>query len=176
MYLDTHSWDGALKSVLRQDPNIVMIGEMRDMDTIMAALQIAETGHLVFTTLHTNSASQSVERIITTFPEDRRSEIRQQFASVLEVVISERLVVSAGKGMVPAIEIMLASDAVRNLIREGKPQLIDNLISTGINIGMTSLDRSLANLVLNGDIEMEDALRVSNRPEELRRLTKETKK
>jgi twitching motility protein PilT len=158
MFLDTHSWDIALKSVLRQDPNIVMIGEMRDSAT-----------------LHTNSAAQSVERIISSFPEERRSEVRQQFSQVLEVIISQRLLVGKNEGLVPAVELLFATDAVKNLIREGKTHLIDNIISNSINIGMTSLDRSLASLVVDEQIELEEALKVSMRPDEMRRLIKEYK-
>jgi len=175
MYLDTHAWDVSLKSVLRQDPNIVMIGEMRDIETINSALQIAETGHLVFTTLHTNSAAQSVDRIVSSFPDEKRSEVRLQLSQVLEVIISQRLLPSATKGMVPAVEVLLASDAVKNLIREGKTHLLDNVISNSISMGMNPLDRSLALLVNEGTVDINDALRLSSRPEELRRLVKEDK-
>jgi len=170
MYLDTHSWDVALRSALRQDPNIVLVGEMRDMETISAALQISETGHLVFATLHTNSASQTVERIISSFPESKRSEVRVQLAQVIEVVLSQRLLPSDKKGMVPAIEIMLGSDAVKNIIREGKTFLLDNVINTNSQIGMVSLERSLAMLVMRGDVPFELALKYTQKPDELKRL------
>ena len=175
MYLDPHSWEISLKSILRQDPNVVMIGEMRDTETISTALQIAETGHLVFTTLHTNSAAQSVDRIISSYPEEKRAEIRLQFSQVLEVIISQRLLPSGSKGMVPAVELMLASDAIRNLIREGKTHLIDNMIGNSISMGMCPLDRSLATLVNDGLVEVNEALKFSPRPDELRRIIKETK-
>lgn len=170
MYLDTHSWEVALKSILRQDPNVVLIGEMRDIDTMQAALQIAETGHLVFATLHTTSASNTVERIIASFPEFKRSEIRVQLAQVLEVVVCQRLLPSATKGMVPAVEIMLATDGVKNIVREGKTHLLDNVINTSAQVGMNSLERSLASLVVGGMVEYEDAMRYSSKPEELKRL------
>ena len=170
MYLDTHSWDVALRSILRQDPNIVLIGEMRVMETISAALQISETGHLVFATLHTNSASQTVERIIASFPESKRSKIRVQLAQVIEVVLSQRLMPSEGKGMVPAIEIMLGSDAVKNIIREGKTFMLDNIINTNSQIGMLSLERSLAQIVQRGDVPFELALKYTQKPDELKRL------
>lgn len=170
MYLDTHSWDVALRSCLRQDPNIVLVGEMRDMETISAALQISETGHLVFATLHTNSASQTIERIISSFPESKRSEIRVQLAQVIEVVISQRLLPSDKRGMVPAIEIMLGSDAVKNIIREGKTFLLDNVINTSSQVGMISLERSLALLIQSGDISFDVAIKYTQKPDELKRL------
>jgi twitching motility protein PilT len=170
MYLDTHSWDIALKSILRQDPNVVLIGEMRDIDTMQAALQIAETGHLVFATLHTTSASNTVERIIASFPEYKRAEVRVQLAQVLEVVICQRLMPSQKKGMVPAIEIMLATDGVKNIIREGKTHLLDNVINTSSQLGMLSMERSLATLVNAGFVDFDTATLYSSKPEELKRL------
>ncbi len=172
MYLDTHSWDGALRAVLRQDPNVVFIGEMRDTETIQSVLTIAETGHLVFATLHTNSASQSVDRMVSSFPEAKQLQIRLQLAQSLEAIISQRLLSSAEKGAVPALELLLASDAVRNLIREGKSFQIDNVIATSSNIGMTSLDSSLALLVERGDVSLEEAMKFSLDPARLRNLIK----
>ncbi|HLC93520.1 MAG TPA: PilT/PilU family type 4a pilus ATPase [Patescibacteria group bacterium] len=172
MYIDTHSWDVALKSILRQDPNIVLIGEMRDVETMSAALHISETGHLVFATLHTNSASSTVERIINSFPENAQSQVRLQLAQSLEVIISERLLPSPEHGMVPATEIMLASDAIRNLIREGKPHMIDNVLATSVTMGMMPLERSLALLVDKGWVEEAEAIKYTLRPDELRRLLK----
>ena len=176
MYLDTHSWDVALRAVLRQDPNVVFIGEMRDHESIQAALTISETGHLVFTTLHTNSAAQTIDRIIDSFPEHQQSQVRLQLSQVLEAVISERLIPSSSKGMVPAVEILLANSAVRNLIREGKTHQIDNTINTSADIGMISLDTSLASLVKEGRIELNEALQVSLNQDELRRLVEDKKK
>jgi len=172
MYLDTHSWDVALKSILRQDPNVVLIGEMRDIETISAGLQISETGHLVFATLHTNSASQTIERIIASFPETKRAEVRIQLAQVLEVVISQRLLQSEQKGAIPAVEIMLASDAVRNVIREGKTHMLDNVINTSTQLGMISLERSLYSLVNDGLVTFNEALKYATKPDELKRLMK----
>jgi twitching motility protein PilT len=169
MFLDTHSWEVALRSILRQDPNVVFIGEMRDMDTMRSALQIAETGHLVFTTLHTNSASQTVDRIISSFPAERQGEIRNQLGSVIDVVISERLLPSATLGVVPAFEIMVNNDAISNLIREGKPHMIDNVINTSSQFGMTSMEKSMAELVKSKAITFEEALKYATRPNELKR-------
>lgn len=173
MYLDTHSWDVALKSVLRQDPNIVMVGEMRDAQTMSAVLQISETGHLVFATLHTNSAAQTIERIIVSFPEGKQGQIRVQLAQVMEAVVSQRLVTAKTGGLIPAVEILLATDAVRNLIREGKTHMIDNTISTGLGIGMQDLEHSLANLVANNLVELDEAMRYAVRPENLRTVLKQ---
>jgi twitching motility protein PilT len=170
MYLDTHSWEVALKSVLRQDPNVVFIGEMRDHASMQAALTISETGHLVFTTLHTNSAAQTIDRVIDSFPQHQQAQVRTQLSQVLEAIVSQRLVPSASKGMVPAVEVMMVNSAVRNLVREGKTHQLDNVISTGGNAGMVNLENSLAELVKNGDIQMEDALHVSLNQDELRRL------
>lgn len=170
MYLDTHSWEVALRAVLRQDPNVVFIGEMRDHESMSAALTISETGHLVFTTLHTNSAAQTIDRIIDSFPEHQQDQIRLQLSQVLEAVVSQRLIPSPTKGMVPAIEVLIANTAVRSLIREGKSQQINNVISTSGSLGMITLDSSLAQLVKSGDIELKDALKVANSQDELRRL------
>lgn len=175
MNLDTHSWDSALKAVLRQDPNIVFIGEMRDIETVTAALQISETGHLVFATLHTNSASQTVERIISSFPEYMQAEVRVQLAQVLEVIISQRLLPSDEKGMVPAIELMLATDGIKNIIRESRAHMIDNIIATSLGMGMITLERSLAMLVEKGWVDANIALKYTTRADELRRLLKNTK-
>jgi len=170
MYLDTHSWEVALKAVLRQDPNVVFVGEMRDHDSMAAALTIAETGHLVFTTLHTNSAAQSIDRIIDSFPETQQDQIRIQLSQILEAVVSQRLLPSASKGMLPAVEILMGTTAVQNMIREGKTHQIDNVINTGANLGMIGLNNSLAELVKTKDVELNDALKVSLNPDELRGL------
>jgi len=170
MFLDSHSWEIALRSVMRQDPNIVFIGEMRDADTIRSTLQIAETGHLVFTTLHTNSASQTIDRIIASFDEEKQNEVRSQLSQVVEVIISQRLLPSDKMGSVPACEIMINSDAIANLIREGKTHMIDNIINTSAQYGMVSIEKSIANLVLSGTVALEDGLRYAPRPQELRRL------
>lgn len=175
MYLDTHSWDVALKSILRQDPNVVLLGEMRDTETMEAALRIAETGHLVFATLHTNSAAQTVERIMSSFPQEAQNEVRLQFSQVIEAIVSLRLVPSPARGVVPAMELLIANTAVRSLIREGKTYQIDNIISTSANLGMNSLEKSLAQLVLDGLIEPEEAMKHTNKIEDLRRYLKGVK-
>lgn len=172
MYLDTHSWDGALRAVLRQDPNVVFIGEMRDLETISATLTIAETGHLVFATLHTNSAAQSVDRIISSFPETKQTQIKLQLSATLEAIVSQRLLPSSNKGVVPAVELLLASDAIRSLIREGKSFQLDNVIATSSNVGMISLEYSLFDLVKKGDVSEEEAMKSAMNPDILRRLLK----
>jgi twitching motility protein PilT len=172
MYLDTHSWDVALKSSLRQDPNIVVIGEMRDPETMDAALRISETGHLVFASLHTNSAAQTIERIISSFSQERRAEVSVLLSYVLEVVISQRLVIGRDGNLYPAVEIMLGSEAVKNLIREGKSHMLDNIISTSAQMGMISLEKSLSDLVNRGLVDPEEAMKYTSKPELLRRLLK----
>lgn len=172
LFVDTASWDNALKSVLRQDPNIVFIGEMRDRDTVSAALRIAETGHLVFATLHTNSASQTVERVISTFPQDKHLGIQSQLAGILEAVVSLRLLTGKDGEVYPATELLLGTGATRNLIREGKFEQLDNVIHTSSNIGMVSLERSLAHLVQKNVVEPQEALRFSLKPDQLRSLLK----
>ncbi|MCH7541900.1 PilT/PilU family type 4a pilus ATPase [Patescibacteria group bacterium] len=169
MHLDTHSWEIALRSVLREDPDVVLIGEMRDYETIESVLTIAETGHLLFTTLHTNSAAQTIDRIVGVFPENMQGQVRMQLSNVIEAVISIRLLPGQGGGRYPATEILLATPAVRNVIREGKTHLIDNIIITSSNIGMSTLEVSLAELVKTGKISTEMAISYSLRPQELMR-------
>lgn len=169
---DTHSWEIALRSCLREDPNIVLIGEMRDYETIAAALTIAETGHLVFATLHTNSAAQTVDRIVDVFPEHAKGQIRMQLSATLEAVFSERLVPSLNGGRVPATEIMVATQAVRNVIREGKTHLLDNIIQTSAELGMMTLETNLAYLVRSGKVSLETAQSFALRPADLIRLVK----
>lgn len=170
MYGDTRSWGNALRSALREDPDVVLIGEMRDLETISSAMTIAETGHLVFTTLHTNSAAQSIDRIIDVFPPSQQPQIRLQLASTIEAIISLRLVPTITPGRTLAIEILFASPAAKNMIREGKTHMIDNLIQTSAELGMTSLENSLASLVRNGKITAEVAREYSLRPDLLNKL------
>ncbi len=170
MFLDSHSWDISLRSVLRQDPNVVFIGEMRDSDTIRSALQIAETGHLVFTTLHTNSVSQTVDRIISSFDVEKQNEVKSQLSQVIEVIISQRLLPSSKEGTIVACELMVKNDAISNLIREGKAHMIDNVINTSAQYGMISMEKSIASLVTSGLVTVEDGLKYSAKPGELRRL------
>ncbi len=170
MYRDTRSWGGALRAVLREDPDVVLIGEMRDLETISSAMTIAETGHLVFATLHTNSAAQSVDRIVDVFPESQQPQIRLQLASSLESIISLRLVPTIQPGRILASEVLFASPAVRNVIREGKSYLIDNIIETSAELGMQMMERSLADLVSTGKISSETALKFSQKPQLLNKL------
>lgn len=154
---DTHTFSGALRSSLRQDPDVIMVGEMRDIETISTALTAAETGHLIFSTLHTNSAAQTMDRIIDMFPGDRQHQIRSQLAVTLLGVVSQRLLPRVDGGLLPAIEIMMATSAIRNLIREGKTHEIDTVITTSSESGMVSLDRSIAELVKKGLVSLENA-------------------
>lgn len=167
---DTHSWARALRSVLREDPDVVLVGEMRDPETIAAAMTIAETGHLVFSTLHTNSAAQTIDRIIDVFPPYQQQQIRIQLAATLVAVSSQRLLPAISGGRVPAVELMLGTDAVKNNIREGKTHLLDNIIRTSGELGMVALEVSLATFVREGKITREVAQNFSLRPDELARL------
>jgi twitching motility protein PilT len=164
---DTLSFDRALKSSLRQDPNVVYVGEMRDLETIQLALTVAETGHLVFSTLHTNSAAQSIDRIVDVFPDGTKPQIRIQLASVLSAVISQRLIPAINGGRVPALEILTACTATSNTIREAKTFMIDNIIQTGADLGMISLEMSLARLVKQGIVAEDVAMSYAIKPTEL---------
>lgn len=169
---DTFSWPAALRAALRQDPNVVLVGEMRDFETIAAALTIAETGHLVFATLHTNSAAQTVDRIVDVFPQNQQAQVRTQLAATLEAVISQRLVPAISVGRVPVCEVLLTTPALSNVIREGKSHLIDNIIQTSADLGMTTFDTSLANLISKGQITYETAQTYALNPQDLQRLIK----
>ncbi len=169
---DTHSWQIALRSCLREDPDVVMVGEMRDYETIASALTIAETGHLVFATLHTNSAAQTIDRIVDVFPEYQQEQVKMQLSNTLEAILSQRLLPSLEGGRIPAIEILVATPAVRTSIREGKTHLIDNIIQTSSELGMKTLEMDLARLVKQGKISLEIAKAYALRPEELIRLIK----
>lgn len=155
MGVDTHSWDFALRGVLREDPDVVLIGEMRDPETIAAAITIAETGHLVFSTLHTNSAAQSIDRMIDSFPSAQQSQIKIQLAATLKGIVSQRLLPMISGGRVPAVEILIGTPAVSSIVRDGKTHLIDSVIQTSKDKGMIGIDSSLAALVLSGSISME---------------------
>lgn len=172
MHDDTHSWTIALKSALRQDPDVILVGEMRDYETIAATVTLAETGHLVFATLHTNSASQTVDRIIDVFPENQQAQIRAQLANILEAVIAQRLIPLEGGGRRAVSEIMLGTPAIRNLIREGKTHQIDNVIRTSADVGMVSLEHALVKLVREGHITSDKAQEYAVHPEEVIRLLK----
>ncbi len=170
MHGDTHSWGVALRSILREDPDVVLIGEMRDHETIAAALTIAETGHLVFATLHTNSASQTIDRIVDVFPENQQPQIKLQLAATLEAVLSQRLIPTIGGGRRPATEILLSTPAISTAIRESKTHLIDNIIQTSGDIGMALLEVSLAQLVKKGLVTLDVAKEYALRPEDLIRI------
>ncbi len=170
VHYDTYSFSAALRSTLRQDPDVVLIGEMRDLETIAAAITIAETGHLVFATLHTNSASQSIDRMIDVFPPHQQSQIRAQLANILVAICAQRLVPTIGGGRIAAAEILIATPAVRNIIREGKAHQLEAVIQTGAEHGMQSLDKTLVNLIHNGTITYDEARNVAVDIEELDRL------
>ncbi|MGQ0549161.1 MAG: type IV pilus twitching motility protein PilT [Armatimonadota bacterium] len=197
---DTQSFPNALRAVLREDPNVVLIGEMRDLETIGAALTIAETGHLVFATLHTANAAQSVDRIIDVFPPYQQQQIRIQLASVIEAVISQQLLPNARfrgtrdsrtaqrsrlggttgnwptieeVGRVPSVEVMFSTPAIQNLIREAKTHQIETAIQTGGQYGMQTMDQSLRDLVLQKMVSLDDALSRAIHPEELRKMIRE---
>ena len=167
---DTLSWDNALKSVLRQDPNVVYIGEMRDAETMSAAMTVAETGHLVFATLHTNSASQTIERIVDSFPEDQQSQIVLQLSMVLEAVLSQRLIPTVDGKRTVATEILVATPAVRNNIREGKTFQIDNVIQTSGSLGMRLMELSLSELVNKSIVDRTTAMEYAIRPSVLDKM------
>lgn len=169
---DTHSWPIALRSALREDPDVVLVGEMRDYETIAAALTVAETGHLVFATLHTNSAAQTIDRIVDVFPEEQQGQVRLQLSNVIEAVFSQRLIQGTTKKRVPAYEVMLGSTAIRTAIRDGKTHQIDSILQTSLEVGMSTLEYSLANLVKTGQLALEVAQSWSLRPEELSRLVR----
>jgi twitching motility protein PilT len=171
---DATSFHGALRTVLRQDPDVVMIGEMRDPVSIGTAMTAAETGHLVLSTLHTNSASQTIDRIIDSFPSDQQGQVTSQLAATLVAIISERLLPRASGGRIPAMEIMIVNPAIRNLIRERKTYQIDLVIETSLQEGMVTLNRSLVNLVKNKEVTVDNAELYSLNPAELRILLERT--
>ena len=166
--VDTQSFARALRSALREDPDVILVGEMRDPETIQFALTLAETGHLVFATLHTNDASQSLDRISDVFPPERQTQIRVQLAASLAAVVSQRLLPRIGGGLVAAFELLVANDAVRNLIREGRTHQLRNVIRSGFDQGMFTLESALNELVAAGRISYDDAVAQSMRPKEIR--------
>jgi twitching motility protein PilT len=166
--LDSPSFDRALRSALREDPDVLLIGEMRDIESIQIALTMAETGHLVFGTLHTNDAPQAVDRIVDVFPAWRQEQTRVQLGASLAAVIAQRLVPKAsGGGMVAAFEVLIATNPVRNLIRENRSNQLQNVMMTNSKEGMQTLESSLVQLIADGTITYEDALSVSAHPKEL---------
>ena len=172
VHYDTYSFSRALKSALREDPDVVLLGEMRDLETISAAITIAETGHLVFATLHTNSAAQSVDRMIDVFPAEQQPQIRSQLAGILMAVCSQRLVPAIGGGRVCAAEIMVANTAIRSIIREGKTHQLDTAIQTGASEGMQTMDRTLAKLVQQGTVTYDSAREYAVDVREFERIVK----
>lgn len=170
VHYDTYSFSSALRSSLRQDPDVVMIGEMRDLETIAAAITIAETGHLVFATLHTNSAAQSIDRMIDVFPPHQQTQVRAQLSNILMAICSQRLVPTIGGGRIAAAEVLIANPAVRNIIREGKTHQLDAVIQTGSEFGMQSMDKTLVELIHAGKITYDEARMVAVDIEELDRL------
>jgi twitching motility protein PilT len=154
---DFNTFHGALKHIVRQDPNVILVGEMRDLETIGAAITLAETGHLVMATLHTNNASQTIDRIIDAFPSDGQNQIRAQLSQSLAGIFSQRLIPRISGGVIPAYELLINTTAVANLIREGRTHEINVVIETGFQEGMVSMDRTLSELVRRGEITPEQA-------------------
>ncbi len=170
VHYDTYSFSAALRSALREDPDVVLIGEMRDLETIASAITIAETGHLVFATLHTNSAAQSIDRMIDVFPPHQQPQIRAQLSNILVAICSQRLIPAIGGGRVAAAEILIGTPAVRNIIREGKSHQLDAVIQTGAEFGMQSMDKTLANFIHEGTISYDEARNYAVDVDELDRL------
>lgn len=169
---DTSSFSKALRSMFREDVDVAMIGEMRDPETISAAVTAAETGHLILSSLHTNNAAQTIDRIIDSFASAQQSQIRAQLASTLIGIVSQRLIPRVSGGLIPAVEVMIANPAIRNLIRENKIHEIDLVVETSSDEGMISLNRSLVDLVRRGEITVENAANYSTNPGELQLLLK----
>jgi twitching motility protein PilT len=167
---DAKNFPDALRAVFREDVNVVLLGELRDLETISTAMTAAETGHLIFATLHTNDCAQTIDRVIDVFPAHQQNQIRAQLSSVLLGVISQRLVPKAGGGRVPAVEVMFKNHAVENLIRENKVHQIDSVIETSMKEGMVSLDRALAELVKKGVVSLDDAFNYSKNRDYLQLL------
>ena len=172
VHYDTYSFSAALRSALREDPDVVLIGEMRDLETISAAITIAETGHLVFATLHTNSASQSIDRMIDVFPPHQQPQVRSQLSNILMGICAQRLVPAIGGGRVVAAEILVANPAVRSVIREGKTHQLDTIIQTGADQGMQTMDRTLVKLVQTGVITHDNAREFAVDLQEFERLAR----
>ena len=172
VYQDTLSFSRALKSIFRQDPDVIMVGEMRDLETISTTITAAETGHLVFATLHTNSAPQTIHRVVDVFPSDQQNQIRFQLADSLLGIVSQRLIPRIQGGFIPACEVMTANLAIATLIRENKIHEIPTVIETSAKEGMISLNRRLVDLVRRKEISLKDALNYSVNPAELKNLLK----
>lgn len=168
---DTKSFHNALRAVLREDPDVILVGEMRDPETIALAITAAETGHLVLATLHTNSAATTIDRIVDVFPPGQQEQIRIQLSNSIQAVVCQQLLPRAGQpGRVPAVEVMIATPAIRNLIRENKAHQITSVIQTSANVGMQTMDQSLRDLYMKGWITLEEALSRAMNPDELKKL------
>jgi twitching motility protein PilT len=172
LHADTFSFHNALRAVLREDPDIILVGELRDLETIEAALTLAETGHLVFGTLHTRNAPATIDRIIDVFPSDQQDQIRVLLGNTLEAVVSQQLLPKLGGGRCAALEIMLGIPAIKNLIREGKTHQMYSVIETNAQIGMQTMDSSLANLFRGGNCSYEECLMRAVDKETFSRLAK----
>jgi twitching motility protein PilT len=166
---DTKSFQNALRSALREDPDVVLVGEMRDPESISAALTIAETGHLVFATLHTNDTAQTLDRIVDVFPAEQQPQVRLQLAHTLLGILNQQLVPKIGGGRVAAFEVLVGTPAVRNLIREGKTRQLRNLVATGQRDGMQTIEGALTELVAQGQVAYDDAIHLTLHPEEIKR-------
>ncbi|MFM7062099.1 MAG: type IV pilus twitching motility protein PilT, partial [Actinomycetes bacterium] len=164
---DAHSFEDALRAALREDPDVVLVGEMRDLESVALTLTLAETGHLVFATLHTNDTAQTIDRIIDVFPPAQQEQVRTQLSMALQAVIAQRLIPKIGGGRVAAYEILVGTSAVSNLIREGKIRQIRNVLATGAREGMQVMEQHLGQLVARGVITMEEAVAVSSYPEDI---------
>ncbi|OGI21417.1 MAG: type IV pili twitching motility protein PilT [Candidatus Moranbacteria bacterium RIFCSPHIGHO2_01_FULL_55_24] len=172
---DAKNFPDALRAVFREDVNVVLLGELRDLETISTAMTAAETGHLIFATLHTNDSAQTIDRVIDVFPAHQQNQIRAQLSSVLLGVVSQRLIPKQGGGRVPAVEIMFKNHAVENLIRENKVHQIDSVIETSLKEGMVSLDRALADLVRRGLVSLNDAFTYAKNRDYLQMLISKDK-
>jgi twitching motility protein PilT len=164
---DCRSFEDALRSALREDPDVILLGEMRDLESIQTALSLAETGHLVLTTLHTNDAAMTIDRIVDVFPGERQAQIRIQLAGALSAIISQRLLPKIGGGRCAAFEVLTATFAVRNLLRDGKSSQLRNSIATGTEYGMQTLEGNLSDLIRQKHVSYEDAVGVSMHPREV---------
>jgi twitching motility protein PilT len=168
--IDSESFQTALNATFRQDVDVILVGEMRNVETISAAVTAAETGHLVYSTLHTNDAAQTISRIVDSFPGSQQDQIRVQLASSLVAIFSQRLIPHIAGGLVPAYELLINNTAVSNLIRENRIHEIPSVIETGLELGMIDMNRTLARLVQNGDITVENAFTHASNPKGLERL------
>lgn len=173
LHVDTYSFGEALKRILRQDPDVVLIGEMRDLETVSAALTLAETGHLVYGTLHTTDCAQTINRIIDIFPPFQQQQIRTQLSFSIQGIVAQQLLpLASGKGRVPAVEILIQNSAVQNLIREQKIHQLYTVMQTSLNVGMQTFEQALRDLYLKGDISLSEAMSRTLFPDELQRMIK----